>query len=243
MATHLTREELKRNELGEAVEKGFHFAEHHLKAIVAGVAGLLGLVVIVWAIVAWRGGVAERANVALGEALDLAEAPVVATGAQPDDAKEPTFATEAARDARAKAEFEKVVSEYGGTAAGGTARLWLADRAFAAGDRAEARRLWREFLAGGGDGMLAAAAQHDLWTLDRSEGKAEAVLAEVRRALEAARGPLPADALLWELAETERALGHDAEASAALKRILDEHPDSAYASAARERRAEGAGTP
>ncbi|HLF56602.1 MAG TPA: tetratricopeptide repeat protein [Thermoanaerobaculia bacterium] len=238
MATHLTRGELKRNELGEAVEASVHFAEHHLRAILYGAAGLLAAGLLVWGAVAWHGSRAESANAALGEALRIASAPVTATGARPDDPAAPSFATEADRDRKARERFEKVVAEHGGTDAGAAARLWLADRAFAGGDRATAQKLWREFLDQAPGGLLAAVAQRNLWTIGRAEGRGEEVLAEVRKALERSAGDLPADALLWELAETHRTLGHADDERAALRRIVDEHPDSPFAGSARQRLAE-----
>jgi hypothetical protein len=235
MATHLTRGDLKRNELGEAVEAGVHYAESHWKAILAVFGGIVGAGLLVWGVIAWRGGRAEASNEALGAALRVAAAPVVETGAEPDDAVSPSFASEADRDRRAQALFEQVVAEHGGTEAGASARLWLADRALGRGDRAAAQKLWREYLDEAPGGLFAAVAQRNLWAVGRADGRGEEVLSEVRRALERGRGDLPADALLWELAETHRALGHAEEERTALRRILDEHADSPYAGSARQR--------
>jgi hypothetical protein len=244
MATHLTRGELKRNELGEAVEAGVHYAESHLKVILGVAGGLLGAGLLVWGVLAWRAGRVEASNEALGAALRIASAPVVEQGAKPNDPQAPSFAAEKERDARAKAEFEKVVAEHGSTDAGAAARLWLAERALVEGDRARAQELWRAYLDEAPGGLFAAVAQRNLWAAGRAEGRAEQVLGEVRRGLERGGGDLPADALLWELAETQRTLGRPAEESAALRRIVDEHSASPFASAARQRLAEleGPGT-
>ena len=82
------------------------------------------------------------------------------------------------------------------------------------------------------DGLLAAAARISLWNLDRQQGKAEAVAAELRALLENADRPLPEDTLLNELAKTLDQLGKPEEARAARQRILDEFPRSAYRDAA-----------
>jgi hypothetical protein len=235
MATHLTRGDLKRNELGEAVEAGFHFAEHHLRAILYGVAGLLGLALVVWGVFAWRGGRAERANEALGAALSVAGAEVVDTGARPEDPQRPTFATASARDARARELFERAAAEHDGTAAGAAAHLWLAEQAVVAGDRAAAESHWRAYLEDAPDGLLAAATQRNLWDAARTDGRAEQALVEIRRALERRDAVLPVDALLWELALTHRSLERGDDERAALSRIVEEHPGSPFAGAARER--------
>lgn len=231
--TPLRREDLKRNELGEAVEASVHYAEDHLRTILWIVGGVLGAALLVWAVMAWRGTRDERGNRALGEALRVAEAPVVDTGAKPSDLAAPSFASETARAARAKELFESVVARHGGTAAGAAARLWLADAALAAGDRAGARTHWQSYLDDAPAGALAAAAQRSLWALDRAEGKGEAALQAIQRDLERGGRKLPADLLLWELATTQQALGRAAEAAAAYRRIGEEHPNSPFADEAR----------
>jgi len=241
MATHLTRAELKRDELGEAVGAGVHWAEAHLKTILLGLGVLAGAGLVTWALFAWRGQRSGAANDLLGEAMTVANAQVVATGAKPDDPVQPSFANAAARDARAKGLFERLVKDYGSTDAGAAGHLWLADQAFAAGDRAAARSHWRAYLDVVSSGALAVAAHRDLWMLDRVEGNGETAIGEIRSALEGGGSPVPADVLLWELAESQRAVGHTADARATYQRILDEHSDSPYAGLARRELA-GLGT-
>ncbi|KAB2963520.1 MAG: hypothetical protein F9K18_08465, partial [Thermoanaerobaculia bacterium] len=119
MAHDLTREDLKRNELGEALEAGVHFAEGHLKMLVGVLGGLAALAVVVWGVWAFRSSRVEKANELLGEALRVAEAEVVATGAKPADPVAPTFASAAAREARARELFERLAASTGPTGAGG----------------------------------------------------------------------------------------------------------------------------
>jgi TolA-binding protein len=241
MAQHLRREELKRNELGEAIGAGVEYAESHLRQLLAGFGGVVGVGLLVWGIVAWRGAHVAGANEALAAALRVANAPVEATGARPDDPAAPSFPSASARDAEAAGRFERLVRDYGSTAAGAAGRLWLADRAFRSGDLAGARRQWTEFLDDEESGALAASARRNLIRLDRAEGKGEALVAELTAALARGRDPLSADALLWELAETQQALGRAAEARAAWQRIVDEHPGSPWAGEARRALAEAGG--
>jgi len=233
MTTQQHRQALKRNELGEALEAGVHFAEDHLKTILWVAGGVVGAALVVWGVLAWRGSRDERGNVALGAALRVAAAPIVAADARPSDERSPSFPSEAARAARARELFEGVVERHGSTSAGAAARLWLARSAFDGGDLAAARRHWQAYLDGAPNGALAIAAQRNLWALDRSEGKGEAVLVAIERDLERGGRRLPADVLLWELATTHEALGHAGEAAAAYRRIGEEHPNSPYADDAR----------
>lgn len=229
----MRRGDLKRNELGEALEAGVHFAEDHLKTILWVAGGVVGAALVVWGLLAWRGSRDERGNVALGRALRVAQAPVVAANARPADDEDPSFPTAAARDARARELLDDVVKRHGSTSAGSAARLWLAQSALSAGDAAAARRHWQAYVEDGPGGALAAAAQRSLWALDRAEGKGEAALAAIERDLERGGRRLPADVLLWELAATHEALGHAAEAAAAYRRIGEEHPNSPFADDAR----------
>jgi hypothetical protein len=233
MTTQLRREELKRNELGEALEAGVHFAEDHLRMLLWAVGAVMGAALLVWGAFAWRGSRDARGNAALGAALRVATAPVVASGARPTDETVPSFPTAAARDARAKELLEGVVDRHGSTAAGAAARLWLAHAALAAGDRAAARRHWEAYLDEAPDAALAIAAQRNLWALDRVEGKADAALRSIRGDLDRGGRRMPADLLLWELAQTEEALGHAAESAAAYRRLGEEHPSSPFAAEAR----------
>jgi len=241
MSRDLKRGDLKRNELGEAVEASVHFAEEHLKTILWTIGGVFGLALLVWGGVSWQRHRDKAANGQLAEALKVAQAPIVATGAKPDDVSSPTFASVEARLARAKPPFEEVVRDHGSTAAGASARLWLAERAMEAGDKVEARRLWQAYLDDVSSGVLSAVAQRNLWELDRGEGRGSEVLAEIRRDLERGGANLPEDLLLWELAETQVALGAEADADAALRRLVEEHGGSPFAAEARTRLAEGRG--
>lgn len=234
MAHDLTRQDLKRNELGEAVEAGFHFAEHHVKAILGAIGAVIALALLVWGILAWRGSRADAASERLGLALAVARAPIEPTGAKPDDPTQPSFASVEARDARAVELFTEVAGTYGATGAGQAAEVWLGQRALARGDQEEARRHWNKALERGTERPMAAAARLDLAQLDRATGRSEQLLAELLRERDAGKGPLPADALLSELARTYEALDRDAEARATWQQLVDEHGDSPYAAGARQ---------
>jgi hypothetical protein len=234
MAHDLSREDLKRNELGEALEAGFHFAEGHVRMLLAAVGGILALVLVVWGVFAWRTSRAEAASESLGAALRAAGAEIVETGANPDHPVTPTFPSATARDARARELFEKTVAEHGSTGAGHAARLRLAEMAFAAGDRAGARQRYEQVLEGS-SGSLAATARVGLAELARAEGRGAELAGELEKELASGQGALPVDALLGELARTYEALGRGADARATWQRLADEHPASAYAGLARQR--------
>jgi hypothetical protein len=230
-----TREDLKRNELGEAIEGAIHYAEDHSKTILR----VAGIVVAVGVVVAgayfWISSRSDAANELLVRGLKSFDAAVVSTGALPDDPVRPTFASEAARRERSKALFGELDDRFGGSSVGRIAKLYLAQIALQENDAARARALWTEFLEAEAKGPMAAAARVNLWKLDRGEGKAQAVADEIQKILAADDRPLPDDVLLYQLALAYEALGKSDEEAAAYRRIVDEHPQSPYfATAQRE---------
>ncbi len=233
MAHDLSREDLKRNELGEAVEAGVHYAEGHVRMILGALGAVAAVALLIWGLFTWRTTRADAASELLGRALAVADAEVVATGAKPDDVAKPTFATAAARDARARQLFEQLASEHGSSGAGQAANTWLAEKALTAGDRATARTHWKAVLDAADRGAFAAVARVGLARIDREEGNAAGLLTELQAELAGGSGPLPIDALLAELALTQEKLGQAAEATATWRRLVDEHPDSPYTAQAR----------
>ena len=92
MSDHLSREQLKRNELGEAVEASIHYAEDHLRTILIGVGALAAVALVGWGVFAWSASRRTAANDLLTRALKVAGAPVEAA-ARPDDPVSPSFAS------------------------------------------------------------------------------------------------------------------------------------------------------
>lgn len=227
-----TREDLKRNELGEAIGGAIHYAEDHSKTIVRVAIGLVAVGVIALAVYFWTSSRREAANELLVAGLKTFDAAIVESGANPDDPVRPTFPSLEARKAKSLELFTKLDDSYGGTRTGRVAKLYLAQLAVDDNDLARARALWSDYLDDEKTGPMAAAARVNLWKLDRNEGKSQAVADEIRGMLGASDRPLPEDVLLYQLALCHAALGQKDEAAAAYRRIVDEHPQSPYFSVA-----------
>lgn len=201
-----TREDLKRNELEEALGKGIHYAEDHKRLILYGVGAVVGIALVVTIVFLWLGGRKNGANELLAQALRADGAEVVATGANPADPSKPTFASEAARRARSKELFAELDAKYGSIATGRVAKLYLAQIAIAENDKERAKQLWKAFLDAEPEGALAAAARVNLYKLDREEGRGAALADELKKMLDQDVKPLPVDAILYQLALTYDAL-------------------------------------
>ncbi len=234
MADHLKREDLKRNELGEAIGAGIHYAEGHKRMLLLAIGGAVALALAVWGYFAFTGSRRDAANELLGRALRVAQAEIVPGGAQPADAYAPTFSSAFARDARAAELFAELDERYGSSSVGRVAKLFLADAALAAGDSAKARSLWEEYLAVDDRSPVALSAYVNLFELDRAEGRSEQLVERLRGMLEDPARALPADLLLYQLALTYEKLGRSGDAAASYRRIIDEHPQSPYYATAQQ---------
>ena len=229
------REDLKRNELEEALGKGIHYAEDHKRMILYGVGGVLGAALIAAGIFYWIGSRKDGANelVVKFESPDMGGVKLVKTytfktGANPADPLHPTFASEAARRARAKELFTELDAKYGSTTTGRVAKLYLAQIAVAENDKERAKQLWKAFLEAEPQGSLSAAARVNLFKLDREQGRGSELALELQKMLDLDSKPLPVDVILYQLALTYDALGKTDDARATYRRIVDEFPQSPY---------------
>lgn len=234
MSDRLTRKEIKQHDSFQTtVEHALEYAEGHRRNLMFGIAGVLGLAVVVGLVVLYLGNAEKRAQTSLGEAIRLSLAPIATP--PPPGSDLPNFATEAERRQKAKEAFEATRSEYGSSDAAAVAGIYLARIALDESQPDRARALWQEYLDDHPKGLLAASVKLSLLGLDRSQGKAEQVAKELEALLAQTDRVLPVDAVLYELGVTLEQLGRGDEAKSRFQRIIDEFPESTYQTAARER--------
>lgn len=259
--SRLTRDEIRRDEVREAVFSASTWFAEHVRQILMGVAAVIAAVVGVVLFLNYQDGREKDASHQLSEALKVYRAPIdePATdaiddlfGTPPDSApdegaaEEPTaesetdgdglsFASEAERRSAARMELEAVRESYGSTSSGRLASVYLGQIAAAEGDTAKARELWTNYLeAAGRDHAMAIGVQLNLYSLDRAEGRGEELAATLRGAVATESSPLPKDALLFELAATLAQLGDEEGARETFQRVVNEFPESGYAIRARQ---------
>ena len=241
--SRLTRREMKRDEVAEAFGRTVEYSRSHARTILLIVIGVVALAIAIGAAYAGRLRAIARTNEDLVAAMRVYEAPVDAEAAKPDDPHEPSFATEEARRERARELFEEVRDGSGATA--DVALVDLGQLAAEGGDTAAARELWRRFLDRHEDHLLAGSVRVSLIGLDRAEGEAERVAADLETMLELSpeERPLPGDVVLYELAQTYEALGRDEDARSIYQRLVEEYPRSSFGMPAREKAGPAAGAP
>jgi len=238
MSDRLTRKEIKRQDTFQTtMVQSLDWVRAHRRGLVAGVAVLALAVVALGAWAFWLRATEDDAQALLTQAMAAYRAPV-----RPDEDpgaagadEELGFASVEERRARSAELFERVVDEYGANDAADVARVYLAEMAAVAGDTERARELWQDFLDDHPKHMLGAEVRLNLYALDRAAGNGEAVAAELQAMLEAEDRPLPEDVVLHELAVTLESLGRDEEAAEHYQTLVSVHPQSAYATAARQK--------
>ena len=247
--SRLTREELRRDEVQEAVFSASTWFAEHIRHILLGIAGVIAVVVGVVLFLGYQDRREQAASYQLSEALKIFRAEIEepsggdaiddlfgtpSSSAPDEDAGEPEetaaadeaddgtlrFASEAERRAAARTALEAVRESYSSTGSGRLASVYLGQIAAAEGDSARARELWTGYLdALGHEGALAISVQLNLYSLDRSDGRGEELAAELRGAVATETSAVPKDALLFELAATLEQLGDKEGARETLRRI------------------------
>jgi TolA-binding protein len=206
-----------------------------------GVVAIVAALVVIGGYTAYRASRNNKASTLLASALVVAEAqvytpPPPAPGSPPPIQPPGTYRTEAERDQAALPKLQAAADTYPNTAAGITARFQLAATLAALGRHAEAEQRYQEVVQKTGS--------RDLYHFTAKMGLAEARLAQGKPAdaltvfqeiATDTNSYLPVDAVLWQVARAATAAGKKDDASRAYTRIVEEFPQSPYATEAKEK--------
>lgn len=230
MNQRLTRKDMKRDELVEALGRSRSFVETHARLLVLIAVGVAVLILAGAGGWWWLAHQEAEANADLTAALEVLRAPV-GEGAVPLEAGGPTFPDAAARRARGEELLAEIRSSYRFADAADVAAVYLGQIAAEKGEADRARELWREFVEEHDDHLLADQVRVNLLHLDRAAGQGEQVLAELTAMLDAPPDgrALPGDVVLAEMARTLEELGRDEEALDRWRQLAEEYPASPYA--------------
>ncbi|HKI85187.1 MAG TPA: tetratricopeptide repeat protein [Thermoanaerobaculia bacterium] len=232
MSPRLSRKEIKRDEFREGLDRVIDWLQLNFRLLLWIAGALLVAALLAYGWYAYRGHRESEANRYLAHAIAVSNAPVETKAPKPDDPVAPSFASLDLRNEKAKQLFEKLAHDFGSTRAGSVADVYLGKLAAAAGDPAQAAKLWQRFLDRHPDDMLAAEVQVNLFTLERSQGKSKEVEAKLQKMLDNQVKSLPTDVILYQLAVTQEKLGEHDKAMKNFRRIENEFSTSPYAAAA-----------
>ncbi|MEO7191523.1 MAG: tetratricopeptide repeat protein [Vicinamibacterales bacterium] len=183
----------------------------------------------------WRAHTANQAGALLGTAMATAQGQVAPPSTLPGAAQTPgTFPTEKARAEAAIKAYQEVIAAYPNTDAANVARYQLASELLAAGRFAEAADNFRKVGDAEASSFRGALARLGLAEALMQDGKQDEAIKTYTDLAAARDTALPLDGVLMELARANLKAGKTQDARAAFKRVVDEFPESTYATAARQ---------
>jgi predicted negative regulator of RcsB-dependent stress response len=165
VSEHLTRKELKTDQVALTLESAFDYVQIHQKqAIQVAAAVVLAAALVVGGYFWWDHARTVREE-KLSAAMQIASAPV--GPARPNTL---TYPTQAEKDTAEQKAFSDMAAQYGGSREGAIAEYTLAGVATSAGRNDEARKRYAQ-VVDSGDKEYRALAKISLAQLDFSEGK------------------------------------------------------------------------
>lgn len=234
------RHQLKTNEIADLIGDLSQRFDAHRRRILAGAGLVVALAAIGAGYWAWRTQQATRSATALAGAMAIASAPVVPPSppvapGQPTPPKPPegSYPTAEARAQAALARFREVAAAYGSTWAGVAARYQAAALLAESGKPDDAEQEYRAVIERAGSGLYAEMARLGLAEVQVQKGQFDPAIATFKEMAARADGGLPVDGLLMQLGRAYALAGRNGEARQAYQRVIDEHPESIYATEAR----------
>ena len=222
MGRRLTRKSLKQDEFVSTIDQLMRWGAKNWRPLVTGAGVVVGVALIIALAGLISGGRADKAAVALQEAMDAYE-----------EATAPDAGPELAEAARAR--FEDVADSYGGQPQGRVARLYVARLLIERGDVAEARDLLVQLSRKRKNDPVVRVATLDLIQLRVQSGQGAEAAVELEEMVTGRDPRLPKDVALFELANVyvhERDFDKAAEY---FQKLMDDFPESPYSRRARQK--------
>jgi TolA-binding protein len=236
------RHQLKENEVALAVARAKESFEAHRNEITIMAIGVVVVLAAVGGYFYWRQSVDTSSRALLAAAMAIADAQVVppaaaAPGPSPATPAAPppgTFATNRAKQEAALSKFMAAANAYPSTPAGIAARYQAAATLMTLGRTAEAIQRFQEVIDRAPTTVYAETAHLGLAEAQATEGQFDAALATFRSLASQKESPIPIDGVLMQMGRTYLLADRVAEARQTFQRIVDEFPQSAFATVARK---------
>jgi predicted negative regulator of RcsB-dependent stress response len=177
VAGHLTRKELKSDQVAVTVEQTVDYFQAHQQTIIRAVIAVLAVVIVVGGIIWYRNQQQEVRDARLSECVRVAQAPVGAAGT-PDSLSFPTNEAKGAEESKV---FAKLLADYPGTQQGYIAEYYLGGVAVSQAKLEDARKKYQDVIDHG-DKNTASLAKFALAQIALQENKsseAETLLHEL----------------------------------------------------------------
>lgn len=232
------RHKLKENELAQRVAQAQHSFETHKGNVAKWAAALVVLLLLVGGFAWWRSARSAAGNDLLGAALAVYQAPVVPAPApapgSPAPVQQPgTFGTEQDKLAAALPKFVETIDRHPNSDAGTTARYHVAGILATLGRYPEAEQRYQEVIAKAGSGLYGRSARLGLADVQLAQKKYDNAITVYSELSRDTSSQLPMDGILMQLGRACAQAGRKEEALRAFTRVVDEFPQSLYASDAK----------
>ena len=235
------RHKLKENDFAHTVARTREMVEQRRNELTMVVVAVVAVVVIAGGYLAWRTSRDAKAQALLASALVTTEAPVYtppppAPGSAPPVQPPGTFRTDRERLDAALPKLQAAADAYPDSEAGITARFRLAGVLAELGRYAEAEQRYTEVMQKAGSrSIYRYTARLGTGEAQLAQKKNDAALATFKELTADTNSQLPVDGVLMQLGRAAEAAGKKDEATRAFTRVIDEFPQSMYASEAREK--------
>jgi TolA-binding protein len=229
------RHRLKENAFASNTMRVIDSVNEHRDLWIAGGVVFAVLIVAAGAYGYWQKHQSEAGGALLGIALAIEQAQIAPAPSVPGASQTAgTYPTEQAKNEAARKAFELVATQYGTSTAGVTARYHVGVAELALGHFAEAQQAFERTAADAGSSIYGPMAR-----MGRAEsllyaGKFDDAIKAFTELSAERDGVLPIDGVLMQLARSCARAGKTQEARASFKRVVDEFPESPYATEARQ---------
>ena len=237
----IERHKLKGNDFAATVARARTVVAERQREVTTTIAVIVVAAIVIGGLFAWRASRDAKATNLLAAALAVAEAPVVAPpapapGSAPPVQQPGTFRTERERLEAALPRLVEAANTYPNTDSGITARYRAAGVLAELGRYAEAEQRYQEVIAKAGrSSIYGRTARLGLAEAQMAQGKNDAAVSTLKELSTDSDSQLPLDGILMQLGRAYLQAGKKDEAARAFTRVVDEFPQSLYASEAKEK--------
>jgi len=228
----ITRKEMKQDEFVSTVGRITFWVEENLTTLLWGAAGVVVVVGLSYAFLAWRTSKNLEAQGALSVVLETYSAPV-GNAAVPDNPSQASFATEEDKFRTVMVLADGVLESHGSGDTGQIARLYRGLAAFELAEDEKARTDLQAFLSANPSHFMAPQVRRKLAEMDERAGNLDQACDAYRELAQLDSPVLPEELSLLDLARCLAANGQPEESGATYQRILDDFPSSVYVTEAR----------
>jgi TolA-binding protein len=238
------RHKLKENDFAHTLERTRVLVDQRKGEFATIAVAVVALVLVAGGYFGWRASREAKATTLLATALTVAEAPVVppsppTPGSPPPIQAAGSFRTERERLDASVPLLQRAADAYPDSDAGITARYRLAAALAELGRYAEAEQRYQEVIRkAGATSIYRHTARLGIGEAQMAEGKGDAAIATFRELAADTNSQLPVDGVLMQLGRAAMLAGKKDDASRAFTRVVDEFPQSLYATEAKEKIAE-----